>query len=288
MYSNNKGQFFNCIGKGKYEVFGDFEIGRGGFGLVYLAKARETNKLCAIKVQILTDSVKRVFEQEVFYLASLRCSNIVEFIESYCINFSGQEMGIIVMEKMDTDLMEYKLSGARIYAEDVKRIFKSMCESVAYCHSKNIAHFDIKLENYLLKVGDANANNLVHTVKLCDFGSAKEFPGSFHSKTNNSITPHGTSEYLPPEMHNFTNFQIIEEKVDIWSLGVSLCILITGRYPFSSDFNELNNLYDNLMLLFRESYVNPLLIDLLLSIFKVNPRDRTSTFQMLSHPWFNY
>jgi len=191
-------------------------------------------------------------------------------------------MGVIVMEKMDTDLMEYKLSGARIYVDDVKRIFKSMCESVAYCHSKNIAHFDIKLENYLLQLD--GVNNVVQTIKLCDFGSAKEFPRS-QVKSNNSIVPHGTSEYLPPEMLNCTNFPVQEEKVDIWSLGVSLCILITGRYPFSSDFNELHSLCDNLMLLFRESYMSPQLVDLLLSIFKVNPSDRVSVFQILSHPF---
>ena len=105
----------------------------------------------------------------------------------------------------------------RLDEEDCKRIFKQIAYSVSFCHSKNIYHRDIKLENLII-----NSNN---TVKIIDFGFSARCPPN---KTLNFFC--GTPSYMPPEIVQKKEY--IGSPVDIWSLGILLFTMLCGTFPF--------------------------------------------------------
>lgn len=92
---------------------------------------------------------------------------------------------------------------------------------MAYCHSKSICHRDMKPENILL---DSKA--ATNTIKVIDFGASQKFDPA---KKMNQI--YGTAYYIAPEILKSD----YNEKCDVWSVGVILFILLSGRPPFGGD-----------------------------------------------------
>lgn len=92
-----------------------------------------------------------------------------------------------------------------------------MLSSVAYCHQKQICHRDLKPENILL---DSKNNN---TIKVIDFGTSQKFEPN--KKMNQT---YGTAYYIAPEVLTAE----YNEKCDVWSVGVILYILLSGKPPF--------------------------------------------------------
>ena len=104
--------------------------------------------------------------------------------------------------------------------ESAKKYFKQVVEGIAYCHSKNICHRDVKLENIL--VDDKGK------VKLIDFG--------FSAKCNENsklTTVCGTPPYMSPELAARMPYNGMS--ADIWALGVSLYLMLVGKFPFKAN-----------------------------------------------------
>ncbi len=98
-------------------------------------------------------------------------------------------------------------------------IMKQLIQSLLYLHKNNIAHRDIKPENFLIKEPD----NL-ETIKLIDFGLSKDFgPEAIMT------TPMGSLYYVAPEVFEGQ----YDAKCDMWSLGVLLYALLSGKVPFN-------------------------------------------------------
>ena len=107
--------------------------------------------------------------------------------------------------------------GRRLDERESKRIFSQLVKGVCYCHTKNIVHRDIKLENILL---DEKLN-----VKLIDFGfSIIKMP----SKKLNIFC--GTPSYMAPEI--VSKSQYSGPEADIWALGIVLFLMLCGYFPF--------------------------------------------------------
>jgi calcium-dependent protein kinase len=101
---------------------------------------------------------------------------------------------------------------------DAAKIIQQVLLAIGYCHSKRIVHRDLKPENILL---DSKKNSNV--VKVIDFGTSSKFePGKKLS------SQFGTAYYIAPEVLTSE----YNEKCDIWSIGVILYILLSGRPPF--------------------------------------------------------
>ena len=177
------------------------------------------------------------------------------------------------------------------WVEDcAKFLFWQVASAIKYMHDKNIAHFDVKLENILL---DEYFN-----LKLADFGSAEIFPNK------NSLFNYkkGTNWYMAPEVnHLSTSFSPF--KADIYSLGVWLFLMLCGEFPMHTEqaFNstdgssEGEDIKSNDTLKMNLSWTQSSIIpelssewkDLLNNMIRISPSERFSIEEVLSHPWLS-
>ena len=101
---------------------------------------------------------------------------------------------------------------------------KQVFSAVAYCHAKNIVHRDLKPENILLEGSGDKA-----LIKVIDFGTSQVFDPNKKMKQT-----YGTPYYIAPEVLKGS----YDSKCDIWSCGVILYILLTGRPPFDGKSDD--------------------------------------------------
>eukprot|EP01084_Bolivina_argentea_P318825 553011_1 len=181
----------------------------------------------------------------------------------------------------------------------VKVIYKQMIECVEYLHSKNVSHFDISLENFLINdvpieviqtAGDTkikiNADKI--QIRLCDFGLAKLFTGNGF-ESDKFV---GKKNYKSPEIVKRKNYNA--KKNDIWCLGVCLLMMSLGTCAWT-EANESDKCFRYIMegklvsLLVAWDilhYTDSHIIDLFESIFQYEP-NRMCLKKMKQHPWFN-
>lgn len=151
----------------------------------------------------------------------------------------------------------------------IARIFHQTCRAIEHIHSKSFVHRDLKPENILL---DQELN-----VKLCDFG----WCCNIHDYAYRKVVA-GTYEYMSPET---LNGLIQGFESDVWSLGVLLFELFHNVEPFKGrNIRDVLHSIKTTNLSFNSSVV-PEARDLILSILKVEPRDRPTMSQILSSPF---
>ena len=215
----------NIIGKvlaGRYEIIG--KVGEGGMATVYKAKCNLLNRYVAVKVlkdEYASDDlfVER-FKKEAQSAAALTHPNIVSVYDV------GTEDGInyIVMELLDSKtLKDYIEEKGHLETQEILKISSQIASALEAAHKAHIVHRDIKPQNIVL------SDKLV--AKLKDFGIAKITNVSSATITNFGSTV-GSVHYFSPE-HD--NGGYTDEKSDIYSLGVVMYEMATGRLPFDGD-----------------------------------------------------
>ncbi|ESN95115.1 hypothetical protein HELRODRAFT_143604, partial [Helobdella robusta] len=128
---------------------------------------------------------------------------------------------VSLMELCDYGNLQQMLraSPGSVLAEPIcRRYFRDMLEGVAYLHSQNIVHRDIRCENFLVDHHDC--------VKLCDLSCATRFCNGDELQT----TSYANSAYLSPEI--IENKPFNPRTADVWALGVCLHVLLTSKLPF--------------------------------------------------------
>ena len=228
--------FTNGSGKAKIpEKIGDYkiieEIGRGGMGAVYKAirETRDFTQKVALKVikrGMDTDVILSRFRQERQILASLQHPNIASFIDG---GMTRDGLPFYAMEYIEGTEIDRYCGRENLDVKERLEIFLKVCDAVQFAHQNFIAHRDLKPNNILI-TGD-------RIVKLLDFGIAKVLSsGEGVLEKTGTVTEYRmmTPAYASPE-------QVRGEKVgvqsDVYSLGVILYELLTGRKPF--DFKNL-------------------------------------------------
>lgn len=198
------------------------KIGGGGMAVVFKAKCTLLNRFVAIKVlrsEFTNDEefVKR-FKIEAQAVASLSHPNVVSIYDV------GHEDDIhyIVMEYVDgLTLKEYITKNGALDWKDAVKITAQICSAIEHAHKNNIVHRDIKPHNILLtKEGIA---------KVTDFGIARAVTSSTITMVGSTI---GSVHYFSPEQ---ARGGFIDEKSDLYSLGIALYEMVTGRVPFDGD-----------------------------------------------------
>ncbi len=197
-------------------------IGEGGMANVYLAYDEILERNVAVKVlrgDLAEDErfVKR-FQREAINASSLSHPNIVEMYDV------GEEDGnyYIIMEYIEGKTLKnlIKRRGALTFAETID-IMKQLTSAVIHAHNSYIIHRDIKPQNVLI-LDDG-------TVKIADFGIAMALNNNELTQTNSVM---GSVHYLPPEQANGGSATI---KSDIYSLGIIMYELLTGKIPFKGE-----------------------------------------------------
>lgn len=231
---------------GRYKLLQ--QIGEGGFGIVYMAEQREPIRrkiaLKIIKLGMDTKQVVARFEAERQALAMMDHTNIAKVLDGGATDtgrpYFVMELvrGVPVIEFCD----ENKLS-----TEDRLRLFIEVCQAIHHAHQKGVIHRDIKPSNILVTMHNDRA-----VPKVIDFGIAK---ATQHELTEKTVFTRynefmGTPAYMSPEQAQFSGLDI-DTRTDIYSLGVLLCELLTGRTPFDSK-ELLNEGYDSLRKIIRE------------------------------------
>lgn len=202
----------------RYEILE--KIGTGGMSDVYKAKCHKLNRFVAVKVlkQEFSENANFVskFRIEAQAAAGLMHPNIVNVYDV------GEENGIyyIVMELVEgITLKKYIEKKARLSYKEAISIAIQICMGIESAHNNHIIHRDIKPQNIIISKDGK--------VKVTDFGIAK-------AATSNTITSNvmGSVHYTSPEQ---ARGGYSDEKSDIYSLGISLFEMLTGRVPFNGE-----------------------------------------------------
>ncbi len=205
----------------RYEIIE--KVGSGGMANVYKAKDRMLNRFVAVKV--LHSEFKedeefiRRFNIESQAAASLSHQNIVQIYDV------GDEDGIqyIVMEFLNgMTLKEYiKSKPGGLYWKEAVDYSMQICRALEHAHQKHIIHRDIKPQNILITPDGI--------LKVTDFGIAR---AANNNTTKMSSTAIGSAHYLSPEQ---ARGGYTDQRSDIYSLGVVMYELFTGRLPFDGE-----------------------------------------------------
>lgn len=209
---------------GRYEVIE--KVGIGGMAIVYKAKDIYLKRIVAVKVlkeQYLEDKefIKK-FVIEAQSVANLNNQNIVKIYDVGQHIEDGKTFNYIVMEYIKgKTLNELIKDKGRLNSNAVVAISKQIANALDCAHKHHIIHRDIKPHNIII---DENLN-----VKVTDFGIARIATSSTITYTSSVL---GTVHYISPEQ---AKGKFIDEKSDIYSLGVVMYEMVTGRVPFDTD-----------------------------------------------------
>jgi len=204
----------------RYEVLE--KIGGGGMALVYKARCRLLNRFVAIKVlrpEFTEDEefVKK-FRREAQSAASLSHPNIVGI---YDVGTENNNYYIVMEYIKGQTLKELIKSKGSLGVEYATNIAIQICYALDHAHKNHIVHRDIKSHNILIKEDNS--------VKVTDFGIARAVSSSTITNTGNVI---GSVHYFAPEQ---ARGGYTDEKSDIYSLGVVMYEMLTGRLPFEGE-----------------------------------------------------
>lgn len=209
---------------GRYEIIE--KVGIGGMAIVYKAKDIYLKRIVAVKVlkeQYLEDKefIKK-FVIEAQSVANLNNQNIVKIYDVGQHIEDGKIYNYIVMEYIKgKTLNELIKDKGRLNSNAVVSISKQIASALDCAHKHHIIHRDIKPHNIII---DENLN-----VKVTDFGIARIATSSTITYTSSVL---GTVHYISPEQ---AKGKFIDEKSDIYSLGVVMYEMVTGRVPFDTD-----------------------------------------------------
>lgn len=183
------------------------ELGSGGFGTVFLAKEKVSNRYVAIKQLKNTDKEEQDdIIHEIEMVSKFDHPNIVNYYHHF---WQDAEL-YLVMEYCPGGSLRDKINEGKVPTSNALLWAQTLSSCLRTVHNKRIIHHDIKPDNILF-----TQNGII---KISDFGIA-----------NKDI---GTRSYMPPEIYSWDSETIQDPRVDIYALGVTLMELLTGKNPF--------------------------------------------------------
>ncbi|XP_071068448.1 serine/threonine-protein kinase SIK3 isoform X7 [Dasypus novemcinctus] len=253
---------------GYYEI--DRTIGKGNFAVVKRATHLVTKAKVAIKIidktQLDEENLKKIF-REVQIMKMLCHPHIIRL---YQVMETERMIYLVTEYASGGEIFDHLVAHGRMAEKEARRKFKQIVAAVYFCHCRNIVHRDLKAENLLL---DANLN-----IKIADFGFSNLFtPGQLLK------TWCGSPPYAAPEL--FEGKEYDGPKVDIWSLGVVLYVLVCGALPF--DGSTLQNLRARVLSgKFRiPFFMSTECEHLIRHMLVLDPNKRLSMEQICKHKW---
>ena len=206
------------------------EIGRGGMGVVYLARDPLLQRDVALKVITPdfseSEAVER-FKREARVVANMDHPSIVG------VHDIGEHSGslfFVMPFVAGTNLRSFIKEGS-LSLGDVLDIGIQVAEALEYSHSKDVVHRDIKPENILVSHDDSSGDNM--RVRVTDFGLAIATAQNHLTKTGTLV---GTISYLSPEQ---LSARELDHRTDIYSLGIVLYECLVGKTPYVGEIQSV-------------------------------------------------
>ncbi|MBM4422433.1 MAG: serine/threonine protein kinase [Chloroflexi bacterium] len=205
---------------GPYRIIS--QIGQGGMATVYKAYHPAMDRYVAVKVLpkefASSPEFMSRFQQEARTIANLEHPHILP------VHDFGESGGIhyFVMRFLDTGTLKERIRSGPLSMPEIDRLFTQLADALGYAHERGVIHRDIKPSNVLVNTrGD---------VFLTDFGIAKLMEGAAQLTATGAVT--GTPAYMSPEQ---AQGEKLDQRSDIYSLGIVLYEMITGRVPFEAE-----------------------------------------------------
>ena len=256
-------------------------LGEGAFGKVYKVKNIYNNEIRAMKILNKTSGKRnRELEKDVIneinILKSMDHPNIMKIFEFY----NCKDCYSIILELCTGGDFFQEIDKKSPFREDyVSYIMYQIFSAVNYCHKMKIIHRDLKPENILIVNRDRNG--WPH-IKICDFGTAKLFiNGMIQRQTI------GSSYYIAPEVLKAS----YNEKCDLWSCGVIMYLLLSGRVPFNGKDDEeiFKNVRKGKYDLSEDPFdkISDECRSLLTGLLNMNNTKRLNSYEALNHPFIS-
>lgn len=254
---------------GQYDIVRT--LGEGSFGKVKLATHKVSQQKVALKIisrsKLVTRDMAGRIEREIQYLTLLRHPHIIKL---FTVITTPKEI-VMVLEYAGGELFEYIVNHGRLPEDKARKFFQQIICAVEYCHRHKIVHRDLKPENLLL---DESFN-----VKIADFGLSNIMTDGNFLKTSC-----GSPNYAAPEV--ISGKLYAGPEVDVWSCGVILYVLLTGRLPFDDEY--IPSLFKKIQ---QGTYTVPAYLPkdaarLIKRMLQVNPVARISIQEIRQDPWF--
>lgn len=264
------------------------KMGAGGTATVYKITQKDTGKEFAckiVKMNRVKDKAKRdMLMQEIDIIKMLDHPNIVKIHEVFV---KINEVYIVMELCTGGELFDklYDQPAAKFTEADARFLAEKGLSALAYLHTNNIAHRDLKLENFIFDTKEDDAE-----MKLIDFGFSRQYLEGKGHEMHDTV---GTCYYLAPEVitKNYT------EASDLWSFGVVFYMLITGECPFGGDDNatiirnirkkvknpaEMRTYFSGRL---AGMHISDDTIDFTMGLLTVNPDERLTAESALEHPY---
>jgi tRNA A-37 threonylcarbamoyl transferase component Bud32 len=224
---------------GKYEI--SEYVGGGGMGAVYRAHQKSIDKDVALKVMHPEMASDPKFAER--FQREARAASRLDHVNSMRVMDFGQEPdGVlyIVMELLDgRSLLDVVRDDPPLSDDRIVGILSQVLAALAVAHGMGIVHRDLKPENVMILAARSDDGDSIDLVKVCDFGIAKLADPRSDEKSDRSkekLTSQGmmigTPEYMSPEQ---ARGDPLDSRSDLYSVGVILFQLITGRIPFEGE-----------------------------------------------------
>ncbi|KAH9886442.1 kinase-like domain-containing protein [Cubamyces lactineus] len=259
-------------------------VGKGASGRVKIARHRRTGQLAAVKIlpiqpflssrsaanaQAKAEKQRLGIDREIIMMKLMNHPNIMRIYDVY----EGEKELYLILEYVEGgELFDFLVNRGRLPALEALAYFKQIVYGLNYAHTFSIIHRDLKPENILIH----SLNPPL--IKIADWGMAAFAPPTLQLETSC-----GSPHYASPEIvngHKYTG-----TATDIWSCGVILYALLTGRLPF--DDKNVRTLLTKVKVgkYDMPTYIDPLAKDLLSRMLVVDVHKRISMSEILAHPW---
>ncbi|KAI0252515.1 kinase-like domain-containing protein [Lactifluus subvellereus] len=261
-------------------------VGKGASGHVKIARHRRTGQLAAIKIlpldfvfgsrtslntrQAKVDKQRLGIDREIIMMKLMNHPNIMRIYDVY----EGDKELYLILEYVEGgELFDFLVNRGKLPPLDALAYFKQIIYGLNYAHAFSIIHRDLKPENILIH----SLNPPL--IKIADWGMAAFAPPSLELETSC-----GSPHYASPEIvhgHKYSG-----TATDIWSCGVILFALLTGRLPF--DDKNVRTLLSKVKAGKYDipAWVDPQAQDLISRMLTVGASQRISIPDILVHPWF--
>lgn len=203
----------------KFYLFGE-EIGRGKYAVVKSCMDKQTKENLAAKLIKYDEETENNAKQEFEIMKTFKHDRLLGAKNGYIV----QKYVVILMDRLENkELLDFLAEKTTASEEDASRVIAQLVETLNYLHTQNVVHLDVRPANILM--------SKEFKLTLIDYGNARKIM----APNGQMVDAVGVTEFTAPEV---LNFEMTHWAADMWSVGVLLYILLSGKLPFTVEDSE--------------------------------------------------